>query len=108
MNAPVQKITLSSSRDIPFNKLLLSQSNVRRIKAGVSIEELAEDSGTTVRNIRVYQERGLLPPPVRRGRAPRRLPGEHRRHRRQNQQKHKAQDNTQTNKQTTNSKCFRR
>jgi ParB family chromosome partitioning protein len=38
-----QKIVLSSSRDIPFNKLLLSQSNVRRIKAGVSIEELAED-----------------------------------------------------------------
>src|SRR5208283_3167215 len=37
------KIVLSSSRDIPFNKLLLSQSNVRRIKAGVSIEELAED-----------------------------------------------------------------
>ena len=41
--AQVQKIVLSSSRDIPFNKLLLSQSNVRRIKAGVSIEELAED-----------------------------------------------------------------
>ena len=40
---PVQKITLSSSRDIPFDKLLLSQSNVRRIKAGISIEELAED-----------------------------------------------------------------
>lgn len=39
----VQKITLSSSRDIPFDKLLLSQSNVRHIKAGVSIEELAED-----------------------------------------------------------------
>jgi len=39
----VQKIVLSSSRDIPFNKLVLSQSNVRRIKAGVSIEELAED-----------------------------------------------------------------
>jgi ParB family chromosome partitioning protein len=37
----VQKITLSSSRDIPFNKLVLSQSNVRRIKAGVSIEDLA-------------------------------------------------------------------
>ena len=33
----------SSSRDIPFNKLVLSQSNVRRVKAGVSIEELAED-----------------------------------------------------------------
>ena len=38
-----QKITLSASRDIPFNKLVLSQANVRRIKAGVSIEELAED-----------------------------------------------------------------
>lgn len=41
--AHVKKIVLSSSRDIPFNKLPLSQSNVRRIKAGVSIEELAED-----------------------------------------------------------------
>ena len=41
--AQVQKIVLSSSRDIPFNKLVLSQSNVRRIKAGVSIEELAGD-----------------------------------------------------------------
>lgn len=43
MSKTVQKITLSASRDIPFNKLVLSQSNVRRIKAGVSIEELAED-----------------------------------------------------------------
>ena len=43
MAKSVQKITLSSSRDIPFDKLLLSQSNVRHIKAGVSIEELAED-----------------------------------------------------------------
>ena len=38
-----KKITLSASRDIPFNKLVLSQANVRHIKAGVSIEELAED-----------------------------------------------------------------
>ncbi|MEC9368699.1 MAG: ParB/RepB/Spo0J family partition protein, partial [Pseudomonadota bacterium] len=38
-----KKITLSASRDIPFNKLVLSQANVRRVKAGVSIEELAED-----------------------------------------------------------------
>ncbi len=38
-----KKITLSASRDIPFNKLVLSQSNVRKVKAGVSIEELAED-----------------------------------------------------------------
>ncbi len=37
------KIALSVSRDIPFNKLVLSQSNVRRVKAGIAIEELAED-----------------------------------------------------------------
>ncbi|MBA3068062.1 MAG: ParB N-terminal domain-containing protein [Pseudomonadota bacterium] len=43
MATAVHKIILSSSRDIPFNKLVLSQSNVRRVKAGVSIEELAED-----------------------------------------------------------------
>ncbi|MFG1342921.1 ParB/RepB/Spo0J family partition protein [Xanthobacter autotrophicus] len=41
--AIVAKITLSPSRDIPFNKLMLSQANVRHVKAGVSIEELAED-----------------------------------------------------------------
>ena len=43
MAQAAQKITLSPSRDIPFDKLVLSQSNVRRIKAGVSVEELAED-----------------------------------------------------------------
>src|SRR3954452_4383374 len=37
------KIVLSASRNIPLNKLVLSQANVRRIKAGVSVEELAED-----------------------------------------------------------------
>ncbi|MCS3765571.1 MULTISPECIES: ParB/RepB/Spo0J family partition protein [Bradyrhizobium] len=42
MTNAVQKITLSPSRDIPFNKLLLSQSNVRHVKAGISIEQLAE------------------------------------------------------------------
>ncbi len=42
MATAVQKITLASSRDIPFKKLVLSQSNVRRVKAGLSIEELAE------------------------------------------------------------------
>ena len=42
MASAVQKIKLSSSRDIPFNKLVLSQSNVRRVKAGMSIEQLAE------------------------------------------------------------------
>jgi ParB family chromosome partitioning protein len=43
MAKAAQNIVLSPSRDIPFNKLVLSQANVRRIKAGVSVEELAED-----------------------------------------------------------------
>ncbi len=40
---PAATLALSASRDIPLNKLELSQSNVRQEKAGVSIEELAED-----------------------------------------------------------------
>jgi len=40
---PSPKLTLSASRDIPLDKLVLSQANVRQVKAGVSIEELAED-----------------------------------------------------------------
>ncbi|MET4203069.1 hypothetical protein ABIA95_005404 [Bradyrhizobium sp. LA8.1] len=41
MTKDVQKITLSPSRDIPFNKLVLRQSNIRRFKAGISIEKFA-------------------------------------------------------------------
>lgn len=37
------KISLSQSRDIPLDKLVLSNRNVRRVQAGLSIEELAED-----------------------------------------------------------------
>jgi ParB family chromosome partitioning protein len=37
------KIALSGSRNIPFNQLVLSQANVRRVKAGVSIDALAVD-----------------------------------------------------------------
>jgi len=33
------------------------------------IDDLAREAGTTVRNVRVYQERGLIPPPEKRGRA---------------------------------------
>ena len=43
MAKAVRKITLSRSRDIPFDKLVLSQANVRKIKANVSVEDLAED-----------------------------------------------------------------
>ncbi len=37
------KVALNTARDIPFNKLVLSQNNVRRIKDGVSIEHLSDD-----------------------------------------------------------------
>jgi ParB family chromosome partitioning protein len=43
MASAVQKVTLTSSHDIPFSNLRLSKSNVRRIVAGASIENLAED-----------------------------------------------------------------
>jgi len=43
MTKQLPKLVLSSSRDIPFNQLVLSQKNVRRLKAGLSIEDLAED-----------------------------------------------------------------
>lgn len=33
------------------------------------IDDLAREAGTTVRNVRAYQDRGLLPPPRREGRA---------------------------------------
>ncbi|KFC62076.1 ParB domain-containing protein nuclease [Devosia sp. LC5] len=56
MATATQKIVLSPSRDIPFNKLVLSQANVRRVKAGVSVEELAEDiarRGTLLQSLNV-------------------------------------------------------
>lgn len=37
------KLTLNPSRDIAFDRLILSQANVRRVKTGVSIAELADD-----------------------------------------------------------------
>ena len=43
MTKPLPKLVLSSSRDIPFSQLVLSQNNVRRVKAGLSIEDLADD-----------------------------------------------------------------
>jgi ParB family chromosome partitioning protein len=38
-----QKIALSEAENIPYDKLVLSQSNVRQVKNGVSIEQFAED-----------------------------------------------------------------
>src|SRR3954447_8811104 len=37
--------------------------------SGLTIDELAQRTGMTVRNIRAHQSRGLLPPPEVRGRT---------------------------------------
>lgn len=50
MAKALPKITLNQSQNIPFDKLVLSQSNIRRVKHGVTIEHLAND----------IERRGLL------------------------------------------------
>lgn len=52
MATAIQKITLSSARDISFGTATPSQSNLRRVKACVSIEALA----------RSIARRGLIQP----------------------------------------------
>ena len=41
----IQKIAMNPSENIAYDKLVLSQENVRRAKDGVTIEQLAEDIG---------------------------------------------------------------
>src|SRR4051812_30105066 len=45
------------------------QDGGRYAMAEYRIDELAQAAGMTVRNVRVYQDRGLLPPPRREGRV---------------------------------------
>lgn len=56
----------------PKGQTLISKTAAKRnATAGrpeFSIDELARKAETTVRNVRAYQDRGLLPPPERRGR----------------------------------------
>src|SRR3954447_5256609 len=53
------KIVLNGARDIPLNKLILSQKNVRRIKNGQTIEQLAED----IANRKLIQSLNVRPVP---------------------------------------------
>jgi DNA-binding transcriptional MerR regulator len=49
-----------------------SMTTKKRSKTGATeftIDELARAAGTTVRNVRAYQERGILPAPKKRGRV---------------------------------------
>ena len=45
MAKAIQKIAMNAAENIPYDRLVLSQKNVRRVKDGVSIEQLAEDIG---------------------------------------------------------------
>ena len=45
MAKAAKKIVFSRSRDIPFNKLVLSESNVRRTRPEVELDELVHDIG---------------------------------------------------------------
>ena len=55
----VQKIKINP---LPFNKPVLDRSNVRRVKAGVSIEQLAESIGqpTLFRRMRRLRAFGIF------------------------------------------------
>ncbi|WP_238338862.1 MerR family transcriptional regulator [Pseudomonas berkeleyensis] len=53
-----------------FQRLLGSAAPVAAaVAAEYTVDELAQAAQTTVRNVRAYQDRGLLPPPERRGRV---------------------------------------
>jgi len=43
--------------------------NAQKVEREYTIDELARAASTTVRNVRAYQDRGLIPPPERRGRT---------------------------------------
>lgn len=62
VEAAVRQLLLLRPSPNPRNQSSTSGSTYR-------IDDLARASGVTVRNIRAYQERGLLHPPVRRGRV---------------------------------------
>lgn len=45
MAKAIHKIAMNAAENIPYDKLILSQKNVRRVKDGVSFEQLARDIG---------------------------------------------------------------
>jgi len=52
-----------------FQRLLGNAASEAATAAEYTVDELARAAQTTVRNVRAYQDRGLLPPPERRGRV---------------------------------------
>ena len=46
-----------------------TDANAIEAQKEFTIDELAREASSTVRNVRAYQDRGLLPPPEKRGRT---------------------------------------
>ncbi len=59
----------TATNDIVSSLEALRQSNANEPTAEFTIDDLARAAGTTVRNVRAYQDRGLIPAPERRGRV---------------------------------------
>lgn len=53
----------------PATRLSISIPTAEKPVTEYTIDELAREASTTVRNVRAYQDRGLLPPPTKRGRT---------------------------------------
>lgn len=64
---------IAAMKNVPslLQRLLLQTPVTAELEpaAEYTVDELAREAGTTVRNLRAYQDRGLLPPPQRRGRV---------------------------------------
>ncbi len=52
-----------------MSKRTTTASSTVSVRTEYTIDQLAHAADSTVRNVRAYQDRGLLPPPQRRGRA---------------------------------------
>jgi len=56
-------------KSLPLVTVTVASRGMAADRAEFTIDELAREAGATVRNIRAYQERGILPPPRRQGRV---------------------------------------
>lgn len=69
----LRAMTASKSSPLSLLKSIGQKTSNAPAKDGgtreYTIDELAREAGSTVRNVRAYQDRGLLPPPEKRGRT---------------------------------------
>jgi DNA-binding transcriptional MerR regulator len=78
-NSAVKPDTIQAMKDTNNNPLSILNSLRKHVPAEepenadaqreFTIDELAREADSTVRNVRAYQDRGLLPPPEKRGRT---------------------------------------